>query len=432
MNIHSIHPTRMTNARLARIIAAAGLAITLGAGAVGCQNQSTREPVSSNEPVNTGLSRIGENDGLGLPRQSDLINEGGQFGTVSDQIAESARQLEVYFANMEIDGVEPVDPNDTEQMLLKSDIKAASSADEFEPDAREPLEVVSTDIQQDSSQNTPRDDGGIRVSLLSGGDGSAQSNDEESNELELSSEPSDLAMDPEQRKEVLAQELAEILRSWAAASDDPGSAALALAGLEFLLPPDTAGLVDDGVLSEAERVSLEAVRTLFRSFNADGAIASPEAIANGLKEVQSQLGAWAGMTISKSALCTHVDGFGRYETFPSYRFIAGQAQKAIVYVELERFGQREFTGTDGQARYETRLSQRLELYHVADDLNTWNRAAETVTDISRNQLRDYYLINQITLPANLGVGRYHLKVVMRDLVGDTVAESIIPIEVVLR
>jgi hypothetical protein len=77
-----------------------------------------------------------------------------------------------------------------------------------------------------------------------------------------------------------------------------------------------------------------------------------------------------------------------------------------------------------------KLSQRLELYHIADDLNTWNRSAETDTTISRNRLRDYYLINQITLPPNLGVGRYNLKVVMRDLIANQVVEAIIPIEIV--
>jgi hypothetical protein len=50
--------------------------------------------------------------------------------------------------------------------------------------------------------------------------------------------------------------------------------------------------------------------------------------------------------------------------------------------------------------------------------------------VSRNLVRDYYLINQVTLPANLSIGKYHLKVVMRDLVSGHVAESIVPIEIV--
>ena len=116
----------------------------------------------------------------------------------------------------------------------------------------------------------------------------------------------------------------------------------------------------------------------------------------------------------------------------SNEFVAGQAQEVIVYVEVDRFGHRALTGNDGQPRYEVEMSQRLELYHVADDLNTWNRAAEVDRSVSRNKVRDYYLINKITLPKNLGVGRYHLKVVMRDLVDEKIGEAIIPIRMVVR
>lgn len=132
----------------------------------------------------------------------------------------------------------------------------------------------------------------------------------------------------------------------------------------------------------------------------------------------------------RAELCTRVNGFGRYETFPANRFIAGRAQPVIVYTEVDRFGHRESTGSDGTPRYEIELSQRLELYHVADNLNTWNRAAEVDKTVSRNLVRDYYLINQVTLPANLTIGKYHLKVVMRDLVSGHAAETIIPIEIV--
>ncbi|MGV6814006.1 MAG: hypothetical protein ACWA5W_03235, partial [Phycisphaerales bacterium] len=357
--------------------------------------------------------------------------------------------LEVYFANMEIDGVEPVDPGSQEQILLPTDPQPT--------DPNQPTnQSTSQSLNQGGGQpdgpsghaatmSTPMgDDVGVRVSLLGGGsttDQSGQPNQPDkanqppagaSNGADTSSPQLDSSATPEERKLVLARELAGILRSLASSSDDPGASALALAGLELLLPEDTGELVDEGVLSDAERLSLDAARAFLRSLSADGSIASPDQIAKELKDIQIQLGTWTGMEITKSALCTSVQGFGRYETFPSYRFIAGKAQPAIVYVELERFGQRAFVGPDGQPRYEIKLSQRLELYHVADDLNTWNRAAETVTDVSRNTLRDYYLINKITLPANLGVGRYHLKVVMRDLIDDTVAETIIPIEIVLR
>ena len=237
---------------------------------------------------------------------------------------------------------------------------------------------------------------------------------------------------PQERRDMLARELGSILGELVVSGQDPGASALALASLETLLPDDMKTLVDSGVLSEPERASIDAVRSLLGSMTSEGAIASPDQVSAQLDEIKQQLDAWSGLAIKRAALCTRVDGYGRYETFPSYRFMAGRDQEMIVYTELERFAQTESTGPDGLPRYRVELSQRLELYHVADDLNTWNRAAETVRDESRNRLRDYYLTNRVRLPGNLGVGRYHLKVVMRDLIGEKVAETIIPIEIVAR
>jgi len=237
---------------------------------------------------------------------------------------------------------------------------------------------------------------------------------------------------PQVRRDELASELASILSEMVTLGEDPGASALALASLEMLLPEDTSTLVDSGVLSEPELATIDAVRSLLSSMTSEGTLVSPNELASRLEGIQRQLAAWSGLSIRNAALCTRVDGFGRYTTFPSYRFIAGQEHEIIVYTELEHFAQEESTGPDGRARYGIELSQRLELYHVADDLNTWNRAAERVRDESRNQLRDYYLTNRVWLPGNLGVGRYHLKIVMRDLLSDKVAETIVPIEIVAR
>ncbi len=239
-----------------------------------------------------------------------------------------------------------------------------------------------------------------------------------------------VAADPEQRKQQLLEELVGVLGELALSGDGPGSSALALAGLEAVRPDALHALKGQGVLSEAEVASLDAARDLFRAMSARGGIADPGEVSTVLDRIRRDLDARAGLRITRAELCTSVTGFGRYETFPANRFIAGRAQPVIVYTEIDRFGHRESTGSDGAPRYEIQLSQRLELYHVADNLNTWNRAAEMDKTVSRNLVRDYYLINQVTLPANLSIGRYHLKVVMRDLVSGNLAETIIPIEIV--
>lgn len=236
--------------------------------------------------------------------------------------------------------------------------------------------------------------------------------------------------DPEQRKQRLVDELVGVLGELALSGEGPGSAALALAGLETLQPAALDTLKDQGVLSDAEIASLDAARELFRSLSSEDGIRDPGDVAAALDRIRRDLDARAGLRIARAELCTRVTGFGRYETFPENRFIAGRPQPVIVYTEVDRFGHRESTGPDAQPRFEIELSQRLELYHVADDLNTWNRAAEVDKTTSRNRVRDYYLINQVTLPSNLSIGKYHLKVVMRDLVTGNMAETIIPIEIV--
>jgi hypothetical protein len=244
--------------------------------------------------------------------------------------------------------------------------------------------------------------------------------------------PAPAATDPEQRKQELVDELIGVLGELALDGEGPGSAALALAGLEAVRPQALDALKGQGLLSDAEVASLDAARELFRALSSPGSgvIADPGEVSAVLDRIRRDLDARAGLRITRAELCTRVTGFGRYETFPSNRFIAGRPQPVIVYAEVDRFAHRESTGSDAEPRYEIELSQRLELYHTADNLNTWNRAAETDKTSSRNRVRDYYLINQVTLPPNLSVGKYHLKVVMRDLVAGTMAETIIPIEIV--
>jgi hypothetical protein len=229
---------------------------------------------------------------------------------------------------------------------------------------------------------------------------------------------------------VLIDELIAVLGQLAQAGDAPASSALALAGLEAVRPQALDAFAKQGLLSPAELASLDAARELFRAMSSEDGLAGPAEVSAVLDRIRRDLDARAGLRIIRAELCTRVTGFGRYEPFASNRFIAGRAQPVIVYTEVDRFAHRESIGEDGQPRFETELSQRLELYHTADNLNTWNRAAETDRTTSRNRVRDYYLINQVTLPPNLSIGRYHLKVVMRDLIGEHMAEIIIPIEIV--
>lgn len=240
---------------------------------------------------------------------------------------------------------------------------------------------------------------------------------------------------PEQRKQQLVDELVSVLNELAAASDEPFRQGLALAGLETLSPGALYQLTESGVLMPDEVRTLLAAHEMFSGMSADGGVADAGRVSDLLRDVKEKLDEHAPLVIPAAELCTRVLGYGQYDMFPkapdgSYAFQAGRRQPIIIYTEVDRFGRRPKVGEDGLPRWEVTLSQELQIYHEADDLLVMARKAETDRSVSRNKIRDYYLINQTYLPETLGVGRYNLKVIMQDENKQAIAERIIPITIV--
>ncbi len=398
------------------------LAVTVAGGllafAPACNQRRTPSPVQRDtqreaRPTSAGLATLtGEDGGVvidSLPADS--------FESTRRQVLESAALLEQMIASAEA----PPEPEPFPEPLSVPETVAPGRTGESSEPTRFSLSAFASGDEANTelgAAGAPEFDQGPAEP------------EPEPEPVARAEPPPAVAADPETRKQELVDELVGVLRELAVSGQGPESSALALAGLESLRPAALDALKGEGLLSDAEVASLDAARELFRAMSSEGGIADPGEVSGVLDRIRRELDARAGLRITRAELCTRVTGFGRYETFPANRFVAGRAQPVIVYAEVDRFGHRESTGPDGAPRYETELSQRLELYHVADDLNTWNRAAEVDKTSSRNRVRDYYLINQVTLPANLTIGKYHLKVVMRDLVTGGMAETIIPIEIV--
>jgi hypothetical protein len=76
------------------------------------------------------------------------------------------------------------------------------------------------------------------------------------------------------------------------------------------------------------------------------------------------------------------------------------------------------------------LSQSLSLYQDQGGLLSWHRPARPVIETSRNKRRDFYIIQQIELPSGLSIGRYNLKVTIKDRTSGGEAETILPITIV--
>lgn len=146
-------------------------------------------------------------------------------------------------------------------------------------------------------------------------------------------------------------------------------------------------------------------------------------------EVSDQLTAILGessLHMSNIQLCRKVSGFGVYDTFESNTFLAGREQPMIVYAELENFRSTQ----DVRGQYQVKLTQEIVLYNESDGLAVWKQPTAEIVDRSRNRRRDFFVVQLIRLPARLSVGKYRLKIRVNDVVGGSIDESSVQIQIV--
>lgn len=142
-----------------------------------------------------------------------------------------------------------------------------------------------------------------------------------------------------------------------------------------------------------------------------------------------QLKLMPGLKITDARLCMSVAGFGSYEPFAELRFVAGRVQPVIVYVELTGFTHDPVSSKADAPQWEVRVSQAVTMYRDPD-VQVLHKPAQPIIQRSRRQVRDFYLIQRVDLPATLSVGRYTIKVAIRDQVSGSIDERNIPFEVV--
>lgn len=194
---------------------------------------------------------------------------------------------------------------------------------------------------------------------------------------------------------------------------------------------------DEATLTSQERTTLSAIRTLGRALSQDGKVTDPARAVQLVDGVLSTLREAAAVRIARSALCTRVEGFGQYEPFSDYTFLAGRTTKMIVYTEIENFSHRPARSDDpgmdtltGADLVAVELSQELRLWHDADGSMQWRKPEQPIIEVGRNKRRDFFLVQQIELPPTLSVGKYNLKITIRDKVSGGVDERSIPIRIV--
>lgn len=181
-------------------------------------------------------------------------------------------------------------------------------------------------------------------------------------------------------------------------------------------------------LTPREREILREFQTFFTSLGEtlDGAADAEQAITSAIEQLRAGLRTEPQLNLGTVALCTRVGGFGDFDQFDKYAFLAHSQQQAIVYIEIENFT----SELNQRNEWVTELSQQLTIYSDRDGIPVWREDWQSATDRTRNKRTDFFVVQLITLPQPLSVGRYHLKVRVRDERSGAEAEASVPFEMV--
>lgn len=224
--------------------------------------------------------------------------------------------------------------------------------------------------------------------------------------------------------------VAQLMEQIRAGQDPAMSRALSAATIKALDPSKTLDAEDLKSLTDAQREQVtryhELVRQLMSQLAAGGRSADSERL---ISDLRSLITAGEGLKIRQVQLCRRVNGFGVYDAFENNTFLAAREAAMIVYAELDRF--KSVKGADES--YTVSLSQEIVLYNESDGLAVWRQPAVEVVDKSRNQRRDFFVVQLIRLPARLSVGKYVLKVRIIDTQagnGGSLDEASVPIQIV--
>jgi hypothetical protein len=138
------------------------------------------------------------------------------------------------------------------------------------------------------------------------------------------------------------------------------------------------------------------------------------------------------LTIPKVDLCTKVTGYGDYSPLQRRSFLAGAANRVIVYSELDGFRSQLENG-----KWTTRLATRVSIVPANSNTATnskfiaWSRTPEwtEVVDTSDSPRCEFFLGEIIPIANNLSAGNYNVRVEVKDLATGAITSQVLPIEV---
>ena len=148
-----------------------------------------------------------------------------------------------------------------------------------------------------------------------------------------------------------------------------------------------------------------------------------------LQDMTDRLRAGAELSIPMIALCSSVKSYGDYQPIEGNRIVALKANKLIIYCELANFASR----LNSKNLWESDFEMDSTLYKEDGSL-VWkdDTKNKTAVDQCRNRRHDMHLARIVTLPAELGIDKYLLKLTITDTQAHHVAETTTYVEAVAR
>ncbi len=237
----------------------------------------------------------------------------------------------------------------------------------------------------------------------------------------------------DERVRQLVVDLSRELCRQAAYSDVPVRQLLLVAATTLLDPKRAIDPATQPGLTDREREILAKVQAFFARVGTELAESGdPETVVAAVAALHKALATEPQLHIARTALCTRVGGFGDFDELRrnasgNYVFLAHSGSQAVVYVEVEDFTSQ----LNDKGQWITELAQQLTIYSDRDGIPVWGGGEWQVgVDRSRNRREDFFVVQVITLDERLSVGRYQLKVRVRDERSGAEAETSIDLEMV--
>ena len=207
-------------------------------------------------------------------------------------------------------------------------------------------------------------------------------------------------------------------------------AAMSMVDDELVLDQSAIDALHD--LTDDERALLAKLQDFFHELGTslDGSTEAQASVVDAVTALKQTLNEMH-LKLGAALLCTRVTGFGDFDEFTRndedrYAFLAHNDQSAIVYLEVDDF----LSERNADGEWVTELAQQLTIYSDRDGIPVWRSDWQPAIDRSRKQRRDFFTVQLVNLPNALSVGRYQLKIRVRDERSGAETEGAIHFEMV--